>query len=75
MDSRLTRYHKTNNMEELLKEKEALEARIAEKHREAEAATDASYWLKKRVKLIERQLAAMSKSDAEALKEIAEGMR
>jgi hypothetical protein len=61
-------------MEELLKEKEAIEARIFEKQKEAEAATDAVYWLKKRVKLIERQLAAMSQSDAEVLKDIAEGL-
>jgi hypothetical protein len=33
-------------MEELLKEKADLEAKIIAKHKEAEAATTAGYWLK-----------------------------
>lgn len=65
-------------MEELLKEKADLEAKIVAKHKEVEAATTAGYWLKKRLKLIESQILATeqeTKTDAEALKEIAEGMK
>lgn len=64
-------------MEELLKEKADLEAKIIAKHKEVEAATVAGYWLKKRLKVIEGQIAATekeAKTEAEALKEIAEGL-
>lgn len=59
--------------EELEKEKAELEAKIIAKQKEAEAATTAAYWLKKRLKVVEAEISAM-KSDGNTLKDIAEGM-
>jgi len=52
-------------MEELLKEKQDLEAKIAAKQKEAEAATTHAYWLRKRMKLIEAQIKAMEEKNNE----------
>lgn len=63
-------------MDELLKEKAEIEAKILAKQKEAEAATTAAYWLKKRVKLIESQIRAMEdeSTPGEAIQDISEGM-
>ena len=61
-------------MEELLKEKKEIEDKILAKQKEAEAATNDAYWLRKRVKLIEAQIKAMGATDAEAIQDISKGL-
>jgi len=64
-------------MEELLKEKQELEAKILAKQKEAEAATTAAYWIKKRLKVVEAEIAAMptDESDGKAIQEISKGLQ
>jgi hypothetical protein len=68
------------NMDELLKEKAEIEAKILAKQKEAEAATTQAHWLKKRLKLVDAQIEATAEvpretSDGDALKEISEGLK
>jgi hypothetical protein len=51
-------------MEELLKEKADLEAKIAAKIKDAEQAQNDIYWLKKRVKLVDSQIAEKTEKPA-----------
>lgn len=63
-------------MDELLKEKAEIEAKILAKQKEAKAATRDAYWLKKRVKLIESKIAAMpaEQTPGEAIQDISKGL-
>lgn len=69
-------------MEELLKEKTEWERKIALRESEREQATNDIYYFKKHLKITEARIAlekeqsdSAPKTDAEALKEIAEGMK